>query len=424
MSEQTQAKVNVNAWDELLDEETGPAAIVIRERLRPATGRGTPVAPPTFAPRGQGKSDYHCDGEDPQNWPAILQAVAEGRVVNRCTLDSIPSQANRMEGHLKRFEGTSIPKVTLTGVKGESMSLLDVGHRIADAALWSADNYEDFQKALEAYVRGDAGRLARLAPTSLVFGYWDSRGTTGGKARRLVRSEIFAENVVRLTRKSQYWASVDPEASEDLKKALEEAKAKAKDDEEKDVGSQLGFRDAPASGLGGVIAHGEIIRLTILSLTGLRNLSVRLDEKGNPLNDKEETKATHDLRRYLLALMLSAATSTKAGWDLREGCLLVQERKPKDSEKNGIPDITWTKVFYDGDDKPWMTLPSAVDLKGYLSNTAEEFFKPKLESDPKFPAERNLTFNAGTAAQRVREKLAGKNPATPGASKTGRKKRG
>jgi CRISPR-associated protein Csb1 len=428
MTEQTQAEVNANAWDELLDEETGPAAIVIRERLRPATGCGTAIAPPTFAPSGRGKSDYHCDGEDPQNWPAVLQAVAAGRVVNRCTLDSIPSQANRMEGHLKRFEGTSIPKVTLTGVKGESMSLLDVGHRVADAALWSAENYDDFQKALEAYVRGDAGRLARLAPTSLVFGYWDSRGTTGGKARRLVRSEIFAENVVRLTRKSQYWASVDPEASEDLKKALEEAKAKAKDDEEKDVGSQLGFRDAPASGLGGVIAHGEITRLTILSLTGLRNLSVRLDEKEKALDDNEQTQATRDLRRYLLALMLAAATSTKAGWDLREGCLLVQQRKPKDGEKDGISDIAWTKVFHDGREEPWTTPPAAPEVKPYLSKTAEEFFKTKPEGNSKFPSERNLTFNAGTAAQRVREKLAGKdqtkNTTTPGATKTGRKKRG
>ena len=213
MVEQTQTEVNVTAWDDLLSEETGPAAIIVRERLRPAAGRGAPVAPPTFAGRRQGESDYHWDGEDPQDWPAILKAVAENRVANRCTLDSIPSQANRMEGFLKRFEGTSIPRVTLVGVKRESMSLLDVGHRVADAAAWSADNYDDFQLGLEAYVRGNALPLARIAPTSLVFGYWDSRGTTGAKARRLIRSEIIAENVVKLTRKSQYWASVDPEAS-------------------------------------------------------------------------------------------------------------------------------------------------------------------------------------------------------------------
>ncbi len=242
---------------------------MIRERLRPATGCGTAVAPPTFAPSGRGKSDYHCDGEDPQNWPAVLQAVAAGRVVNRCTLDSILA-GEPDGGSSGRFEGTSIPKVTLTGVKGESMSLLDVGHRVADAALWSAENYEDFQNALEAYVRGDAGRLARLRQPHSSFGYWSSRGRLAGRHGGSCGAR-FAENVVRLTRKSQYWASVDPEANEDLRKALEEARAKAKDDEEKELPDRNSASgDAPASGLGGVIAHGEITRLTILSLTGFR----------------------------------------------------------------------------------------------------------------------------------------------------------
>jgi CRISPR-associated protein Csb1 len=412
MSEQiqTQAELKADAWDKLLDEETGPAAIVIRERLRPAAGQGTPVAPPTFAGR---PSDYHYDGEDPQKWQAVLEAVAQKRVANRCTLDSIPSQANRMESHLKRFEGKFIPKVTLTGVKQESLSLLDVGHRVADAALWSADNYQEFQQGLEAYVQGDALKLAKLAPTSLVFGYWDSRGTTGGKARRLVRSEIYAENVLKLTRKSQYWASVDPEASEDLKRALDEAKAKAKDDREKDAGSQLGFRDAPASGLGGVVVKGEILRLTILSLTGLRNLSARAD--GNEVSD-----ATKQLRRYLFALMLAAASTSRAGWDLREGCLLVQERNPKDGEKEGAP-ITWTKVYHDGREEPCTPVPAEGGVRAFLCATAKEFFEPGL------PAERKLPFNPSKAAEEVRKKLAGKDEAkstvAAGAPKAGHKKR-
>lgn len=403
----TQAEMTAANWDDLLDEETGPAAIVIRERLRPAAGRGASVAPPTFAGRRSGESDYHWDGEDPRNWEAVLRAISEKRVVNRCTLDSIPSQANRMESGLKRLEGTSIPRVTLTGVKKKSMSLLDVGHRVADAALWSADNYHDFQQALEGYVGGDSAGLARLAPTSLVFGYWDSRGTTGGRARRLVRSEIFAENVIKLTRKSQYWASVDPEASEDLQKALDEAKAKtkAKGDDEKDAGSQLGFRDAPASGLGGVVAHGDIVRLTILSLTGLRNLSALRD--GN----KDATKKLH---RYLFGLMLAAVSSPKGGWDLREGCMLVQERKRSVDGKDDGPDIAWTDVYHDGREHV-REPPVAQMVRDYVNATAKEFFGPT------FPADRSLGFNAATAAQRVREKLAGKEqkPATASTANTG-----
>ncbi len=419
MPEQKQVEVKADAWDSVLDEDKGPAAIVIRERLRPAAGLGFPVAPPTFAGRGQGDSDYNYDGEDPRNWENVLKAKAESRVANRCTLDSIPSQANRMESMLKRFEGRYIPKVTLTGSKHGTMSLLDVGHRVADAALWSADGYADFQTALEAYVQGNALPLAKVAPTSLVFGYWDSRGTTGGKARRLIRGEIFAENVVKLSRKSQYWASVDPEASDDLKKALDEAraKAKAKGDKEKDVGSQLGFRDAPASGLGGVIAHGDIVRLTILSLTGLRNLSARAEV---PAEDGSQEKAKKDgevddttkLRRYLFALMLASAATPRGGWDLREGCMLLQcRRKPKGGDEEiEVPDIEAKSVFHDGQEPPWK-VPTATEVDAYLKATARELF-----GEP-FPEEKKPTFNAKTAAERVREKLNEK--AKPSAAQTG-----
>jgi CRISPR-associated protein Csb1 len=395
MLEQTQdeVKVKVDTWDALLDEERGPAAIIIRERLRPAAGHGTPIAPPTFAGRRQGESDYHCDGVDPSNWVAVLEAVRERRAVNHCTIDSIPSQANRMESALKRFESTWIPKVTLQGAKQQTMSLLDVGHRVADAAVWCADGYEDFLKALEAYVDGDASPLARLAPTALVFGYWDSRGTTGGKARRLVRSEITADNVVKLGRRSQYWASVDPETSEELQKALDEARAKARDDETKDVGSQLGFRDAPASGLGGVIAYGNIVRVTILSLTGLRNLATRR-------NGEEDTEATRKMRRYLFALMLASASTPRGGWDLREGCLLVYaRRKVKEGEQEKeVPDVESKQVFHDGREEDWIS-PSTDEVGAYAKETAKDFFGES------FPEPRTLTFNAKTAATRVREKL-------------------
>ncbi len=420
MTEQTQIELEAKKWDAILDEATGPAAIVIRERLKPAAGHKSPVAPPTFAGRGQGESDYNYDGENPTNWQTVLEAIDKGRVANRCTLDSIPSQANRMESGLKRFEGSYIPKVKLIGAKRVPMSLLDVGHRIADAALWSADGYNDFQDALEAYVQGNALPLAKVAPTSLVFGYWDSRGK-GGKARRLVRGEIFAENVVKLTRKSQYWASVDPEANEDLKKALDEARAKAKDDKEKDVGSQLGFRDAPASGLGGVIAHGDIVRLTILSLTAVKNLVAWGEVPAADGNQRKtacetaEAKAddveTKKLHRYLFALTLASASTPCGGWDLREGCLLVQSRRKIDDE-NGereVPDITSACVFHDGREEPW-EFPSAAQVEAYLKATTWDLFKGEC------PPPRDLTFNAKTAADRVREKLTEKGKDKPSAT--------
>jgi hypothetical protein len=203
----------------------------------------------------------------------------------------------------------------------------------------------------------------------------------------------------------------------DLKKALDEARAKAKGDKEKDVGSQLGFRDAPASGLGGVIVHGDIVRLTILSLTGLRNLSAKAEA---PAGDGNKEKAKQDgqvddttkLRRYLFALMLASAATPHAGWDLREGCMLVQcRRKTKDGDTEiDVPDIEAKSVFHDGREPPWRP-PTAVEMEAYLKATAGDLF-----GEP-FPEEKKLTFNAKTAAERVREKLKEKDK--PAAAQAG-----
>src|SRR5690606_5658167 len=116
------------------------------------------------------------------------------------------------------YSGTSIPKVTITGsrVGQGSIDLLEVGHRVGDAVVRYSkvkvtnngkeeekDGFEPFEVALQAYVKGDAAPLAKLAPTSLVFGHWDSRDSatkksTKSKARRLIRSEIVAFNVQKV----------------------------------------------------------------------------------------------------------------------------------------------------------------------------------------------------------------------------------
>jgi CRISPR-associated protein Csb1 len=202
------ATTTLTQYDHLLQDGAEVAAIVIRERLRPVQGPRGAFFPPTFAGIGQGKkSDYHIDrigprADDPEG------AARDGLIVNRCTIDSVPSQANRLEARLLRYSGTRIPRVTVSGSRvGEgSLDLLEIGHRAADAAVrYTAGNgFQQFDSAMRAYVAGDAGPLARIAPTSLVFGYWDSRGETRSKARRIIRSEIVAYNVARATKRSQY----------------------------------------------------------------------------------------------------------------------------------------------------------------------------------------------------------------------------
>jgi hypothetical protein len=50
------------------------------------------------------------------------------------------------------------------------------------------DGFEQFEAALQAYVKGDAAPLAKLAPTSLVFGHWDSRDSATKKSTKRGRS--------------------------------------------------------------------------------------------------------------------------------------------------------------------------------------------------------------------------------------------
>jgi CRISPR-associated protein Csb1 len=378
----------LSQYDDFLKDQADIAAIVIRERLRPVQGPRGVFFPPTFAGIGQGKkSDYHIDrigpqADDPEG------ATRAGVIGNRCTVDSVPSQGNRLESRLLRYSGTYIPKVSISGSRvGErSLDLLEVGHRVADAVLrYTADNgYEPFREALRAFVGGDAAPLARLAPTSLVFGHWDSRpGGTKSKARRILRSEIVAYNVARATKRSQYWSSIDPEVNEELGQILAEAKeAASRDPETKNPASQLGMTDVPApESPGGVIAFGKIERTSMIALSGLRSLaafraptpaeSEASAAKANAQTiDPDQTLA---LRRYLFALSL-AAVADPGVWDLREGCILVRNGPPPFGNlSDGEAPLTAMQVTFNGEERPF-AIPSQAEVEKYLEAAAEAFF--------------------------------------------------
>jgi len=402
-------------YDHLLRDDD-VAAIVVRERLRPVQGARGVFFPPTFAAIGQGRrSDYHIDrigpqADDPEG------AQRDGILANRCTVDSVPSQGNRLEGRLLRYSGTWVPKVTISGsrVGKRPLDLLEVGHRVADAAVrYTANNgYKQFEKALRAYVDGDAGPITRLAPTSLVFGHWDSRDTgatksTKSKARRLIRSEIVAYNVARATKRSQYWSSIDPEVNEELGQILIEAKeAASQNPDTKNPASQLGMTDVPApESPGGVIAFGPIERTTIIALSGLRALATfgreATQESGEALQpsapDQDQTLV---LRRYLFALALASAADSSV-WDLREGCVLVRVGKEENGRRVSSPDdLTAMLVMHTGEEKPF-TMPTAKEPEKYLEAAAKAFFAGTV------PDPVSLTFDPSGAHAAVKSKSGG-----------------
>lgn len=405
-------------YDHLLTDDADVAAIVIRERLRPVQGVHGVFFPPTFAASSRGKSDYQIDrfgprADDPEG------AQKDGVIANRCTVDSVPSQANRLEARLLKYSGTSIPKVTITGsrVGQGSIDLLEVGHRVGDAVIrysknGDKDGFEPFEAALQAYVKGDAAPLAKLAPTSLVFGHWDSRDSatkksTKSKARRLIRSEIVAFNVQNVTKRSQYWSSIDPEVSQELEQILKEAKEAAQDNpDSKNPASQLGMTDVPApESPGGVIAFGPIERTTIIALSGVRALATFKPATDSGATEIDDVK-TLALRRYLFALALASAADLGV-WDLREGCILVRESK-KEGEKTVADPTAFTAVTvkHSGAEDAFAA-PANGAAESYLDAAAKAFF-----GEAASPASVTLAFDPSGAKAAVSTK-GGNNAGEP-----------
>src|SRR6185437_8033439 len=141
--------------------------------------------------------------EDKSKFPGGYNIDGPPDGKNVCLIDSVGSQANRMEPLFKEDEYAAlVPQVTIKA--GEKIvNLLEAGHRAGDAIVRCTALQEDLEAAFKAVLRGDSEPLAKIAPTSLVFGVWDSRNTQA-KLPRLIASTIRGYDVQKLTRSAQY----------------------------------------------------------------------------------------------------------------------------------------------------------------------------------------------------------------------------
>lgn len=367
----------------------GPVALCLRQVLHPVEadekGRGV-IFPPTYADIG-----YNVD------------TLADGTRV--ATIDTVGSQANRLEPIFKSTGkndkgeelnplASLVPQIEIvlhktTGSKKaggkqaegqsaadvadhiEKRSLLDLAHRSADAVVLASPTLAcEVAKAFEVLRnKGNAAPLCTIAPTSLVFGVWDSRGGSGEKRPRLVRSIIRAWDVEVLHSAAQFnsvWKALSEEQQKELEK---EAKAK------KIKLSVKGFADAPATFrtdknqfingapnpearvLGGVLAKGAIERDVTINLVALRGLRGK---------DADETQ---EVQKYLLSLALLAATADLELF-LREGCLLRYANE-KDE---------WNTVPRRGEPKPIEGFPPHSQLEAQARAAAKPF-KAKWPKD-------------------------------------------
>jgi CRISPR-associated protein Csb1 len=333
----------VNAW---ADDPQGPVALHMRQELLPVEGRGGVVFPPTYADVG-----YNID------------SLADGTKV--VTIDSVGSQANRMEPIFKHDPYRKlVPQIDIAYGTDKKLSILEAGHRLGDAVIRSTELHQEAQEAFLLFLnKADATKIAALAPTSLVFGVWDSRDTQA-KLPRVIQSVIRAWDIDVIHRSAQYNPALEYSA---LEVFTEEEKQKAEGKAESPL-AQRGFVHVPATNaLGGVVARGVIERSVTINLIALRRLD---GEKGTLL------------RRYILGLALVAGTDPMDAF-LRQGCLLVPDTHS---------DSQWTVVGRKGD-RQAISLPSDVALS-YAESSAKAFG---------IATDRTIAFDKGRAKQDVKK---------------------
>lgn len=329
------ADVLIMKFDAWLN-DAGPAALVMREYLMPVEGPDGVLFPATFAASQDGSftGGYNVDH------------FTESE--NICLIDSVGSQANRIEPLFAKNEYAGLVPQVVVQAGDKSVNLLEAGHRAGDAIVRCSALQDELRAAFQALQKGDAAPLAKIAPTSLVFGAWDSRDTQA-KVPRLIASTIRAFNVRELTRSAQYIPAVDYVDEGLLQEPTDllDAQGKVKS---KHPFAQRGFVHVPASGShGGVIATGGIRRDASLHLAALR------------LTSSSSENSTVALRRYILGLALTAFTYPRAGY-LRQGCNLVLD-----------PDKTRELVEVYGDGRRVAANLTHDDSVAYARTVANDF---------------------------------------------------
>ena len=303
---------------------------------QPAGGPGDKVFPPTY----EGGKYVTEERIDP----------ATGEVRQCVLLDSVQSQANRMELALLEAHRAGTVQLPLLVTRFDQEELLkkftvtslEAPHRVADAlfrdSLIEGTIFRKSEKGRildTAEVRNATGLLG-LCPTALIFGLWDSTGPRGGagcKFQRAVVSEIVGYEAV-VGKKTAI--RIDPAEIMRDSATLYERKSKSSDTPDWTLDKKDSNKKFKKTGRPSEVNHGNILtsieeggftiskarQTTTLSLAVLRRLRF-------PLNGAADSDHETDIaaRTALAALGLAAGTLARVDTDLRSRCQLfaVQE---------------------------------------------------------------------------------------------------
>ena len=351
---------------------------------QPAGGPGDKVFPPTYEGGSYATEQRYIDGAD----------------VSCVILDSVQSQANRMEmALLDEWESgrAPLPVISVNFTKDDipqpfRVTSLEAPHRIVDALLRDSEldgvmfRQSATGKRLDTLDIRNATALFELCPTALVFGMWDSTGPQGGsgiKFQRTLVSEIIGMHAHQGRKTSsrldpaQILRSAGPVyRTRDGGWTLEQAEA--------GEGNSRGVRPsevnhgniAPSIADDGGFTISRALQTTVLSLPALRRLRFPING-GSP-----DFLVDLAARTALAAQALFAATLVREhGADLRSRCLLFPTAP-----------AVWELLDRPGDQPQEFELPSEQGREIYLQavQEAQEAGLPWLEREMALKPSRQL----------------------------------
>jgi CRISPR-associated protein Csb1 len=271
-------------------------------------------------------------------------AWIEGKARDAVLLDSVQSQANRLEMAILealrrgRIDYPDIELKIKAKTGDESYSVLELSHRVYDAALRSSKiDGQPFPKSIigKAIYSARSERATALfmhAPITLVLGGWDSHGGGGplvAKLPRVITSEIVGLDAKPVTRGAVKFDPMDIrkdagpiyEAAEP-ERHYEVDKNKAKGNKEYKP-SEFGFGSVPNLSERGVVIT-EAVQTSLISCTAVRRLRFECDDS----SDRPERDLVGQTAIVALGLF-GLVAQMDAGYNLRSGCDLIPLRKPK-----------------------------------------------------------------------------------------------
>jgi CRISPR-associated protein Csb1 len=319
------------------------AAIRRVTRLSP---QGEKVFPPTYE-----------GGEYATEPRQVKEEDGRVRTVETVLLDSVQSQANRMEMALLRAYDAGRLKMPLLQVNFAAadedpivqevgrITALEAPHRMCDAifrdSVYGGKPFREVEPGARLSMArpGNATPVFELCPTALLFGFWDSTGPRGGlgaKVQRALVSEITGYDAVAGKRTS---SRIDPlqiennveiyarqgggwtfnEAEAEKNKDGQPVRRKPSEINHGNITPSFmhedkGSRKQVLNHGGVTLAYAE--QQTVLSLAALRRLRF-------PVNGVIKPEIDDAARTVLAALGLAAICFLdEDGFDLRSRCLL------------------------------------------------------------------------------------------------------